>query len=130
MSHVNRCIAFPPVPRRGAVGCLPVLTAAQEGTFTYRGKREKAGRRLEKIAGPVNGRASSYVYSALGAELLEEAARAAAVGDHALGIHRARPVHPHPVQSDRRRVESRGARGQVVHATLLASPHRGGIEED
>src|SRR6185369_4717041 len=39
MSHVNRCIVSPPVPRRGAVGCLPVLTAAQERTFTDGGGR-------------------------------------------------------------------------------------------
>ena len=73
-----------------------------------------------------DGAASS---AALGAELLQHAAGAAAIGDHAVWVRGADAVYPHAVQSHRRRIEPRGACRQIVHAALVASPYRGGIEE-
>src|SRR2546427_2026469 len=41
----------------------------------------------------------------------------------------AHAVDPDTVEADGWRIEARGARGQIVHPALLASPDPGGIEE-
>src|SRR5499427_10993561 len=105
------------------------MTAAREVPFTRARKERPARKAAKKIARRCKRIVWMLRLLRLDAELLQHAARPAAVGDDARSVRGTHAVDPHAVQAHRGRVEARGARGQVVHAPFLATTHRGGIEE-
>src|SRR6266568_8226069 len=66
---------------------------------------------------------------ALRRELPQHAPGAATVGHHTALVGGAHAIDPDTLEADGWRIEARGARGQIVHPALLASPDPGGIEE-
>src|ERR1700730_14626136 len=89
--------------------------AEQTSPTMSRDASARATLRTGKTQGPIPCRATSPI---LRHELPQHVPGTAAVGAHAALVGGAHAVDPDAVEADGRRIETRGARGQIVHPAL------------